>query len=113
MALWTIWCSAMTLAVGLAAEGPLAHHVEGPLALGDGPHAVVDPPASEAPLGQHLGPVLGTEEVVEGDPDLVVADVVVVPGVVHDLDPRGVPRHHEHAVGAHDDEDVGMAARHW
>ena len=53
------------LAVRLAAERPLAHHVEGQLALGDGAHRVVDATAAEAPLGEHLGAVLRAEQVVE------------------------------------------------
>ncbi len=74
------------LAVGLARERPLAHHVEGQLALGDGAHRVVDAAGRRDALGQHLGAVLGAEQVVEGHPDVAVDDVVVVPGLGHDLD---------------------------
>ena len=91
-------------------QGPLAHHVEGQRALGDGAHGVVDATATEAPLGEHLGAVLGAEQVVGGHPHVVVLDVVVVAGLGHDLDAWGVARHHEHAVGAHHEEDVGDPA---
>ena len=97
------------LAVRLAAEGPLAHHVEGELALGDRAHRVVDAPTAEAPLGEHLGAVLGAEEVVEGHPHLVVDDVVVVARLGQDLHARRLARHDEHAVGAHHEQDVGDA----
>ena len=98
------------LAVRLAAQGPLAHHVEGELALGDRAHGVVDATAAEAALGEHLGAVLRAEQVVEGDAHLVVDDVVVVAGLRLDLDAGRLARHDEHAVRAHDEEDVGDAA---
>ena len=101
------------LAVRLAAQRPLAHHVEGELALGDGAHRVVDAAAAEAPLGEHLGAVLGAEQVVERDADVVVDDVVVVAGLGLDLDARRLARHDEHAVRAHHEEDVGDPARRW
>ncbi len=67
-------------------------------------------PPPEAPLGQHLGTVLGAEEVIEGDAHLVVDDVVVVAGLGHDLDAGGLARHDVHAVRAHHEEDVGHPA---
>ena len=99
------------LAVRLAAERPLAHHVEGELALGDGAHRVVDAPAAEPPLREHLGAVLGPEQVVEGHAHVVVDDVVVGAGLGLDLDAGRLARHHEHAVGAHHEEDVGDPTR--
>jgi hypothetical protein len=63
--------------------------------------------AAEPALGQHLGSVFRSEQMVQRYPDLVVDDVVVVPRLRLDLDARRLPGHHEHAVGAHDEEDVG------
>ena len=42
-------------ALRLAAEGPLAHHVEGAAGQADGAHGVVDAPAAEAGLGDGEG----------------------------------------------------------
>ena len=98
------------LAVRLAAERPLAHHVEGELALGDGAHRVVDATAAEAALREHLGAVLRAEQVIERHPDVVVDDVVVVARLGHDLDAGRGPRHDEHAVRAHDEQQVGDTA---
>ena len=91
-------------------QRPLAHHVEGQLALGDGAHRVVDAPAAEPALGEHLGAVLRAEQVVERDAHVVVDDVVVVARLGLDLHARGLARHDEHAVRAHHEEDVGDAA---
>ena len=107
----TIWCSAMTLPCDSRLEGPLTHHVEGALALGDGPHGVVDPAATETALRQHLGAVLRAEQVVKGHPDVGVADVVVRGRVRHDLDARRLAGHDEDPVRAHHEEDVGTRAR--
>ena len=101
------------LAVRLAAQRPLAHHVEGELALRDRAHGVVDAPAAEPALREHLGAVFGAEQVVERDADVVVDDVVVVARLGLDLDARRVAGHDEHAVRAHHEEDVGDAARRW
>jgi hypothetical protein len=98
-------------AVRLAAERPLAHHVEGELALGDGAHGVVDAAAAETALGEDLGAVLRAEQVVQGNPDVAVDDVIVVPRLRHDLDTRGGAGHHEHAVGAHHEQQVGDPPR--
>ena len=94
-------------AVRLAAERPFAHHVEGELALGDSAHGVVDAAAAEAALGEYLGAVFRAEQVVRGYPDVTVDDVIVVPRLRHDLDARGGAGHHEHAVGAHHEQEVG------
>src|SRR5205085_826398 len=50
-------------------------------------------------------------EVVERDAHLVVDDVVVVPRLGLDLHTGRLARHDEHAVRAHDEEDVGDAPR--
>ncbi len=99
------------LAVRLAAQRPLAHHVECQLALRDGAHGVVDASAAEAPLRQHLGAVLWPEQVIEGHAHVAVDDVVVVARLRHDLHTGRLAGHHEHAVGAHHEEDVGDPAR--
>ena len=101
------------LAVRLAAQRPLAHHVERELALRDGAHRVVDAPAAEAALGEDLGAVLRAEQVVERDAHVVVDDVVVVARLGLDLDAGCLAGHDEHAVRAHDEEDVGDASRRW
>ena len=94
------------LTVRLAAQGPLAHHVERQFALGDGAHGVVDAAAAQAALGEHFGAVLGTEQVVHGNSDVVVDDVVVGAGLGLDLHAGRIAGHDEHAVGAHDEQDV-------
>ena len=99
------------LAVRLAAQRALAHHVEGELALRDRAHRVVDATAAEPALREHLGAVLGTEQVVERDAHVVVDDVVVVARLGLDLDAGRLARHDEHAVRAHHEEDVGDASR--
>ncbi len=71
---------------------------------------MVDATAAEPALGEHLGAVLGAEQVVERHADVVVDDVVVVARLGLDLDAGRVARHHEHAVRAHHEEDVGDAA---
>ena len=98
-------------AVRLAAERPLAHHVEGEVALGDRAHGVVDAAATETALGQYLGAVFRAEQVIRGHPDIAVDDVVVVPRLRHDLDAGSGAGHHEHAVGAHHEQQVGDPAR--
>ena len=70
-------------------------------------HRVVDATAAEPPLGEHLGTVLRTEQVVERHPDVLVDDVVVGARLRLDLDTRRLAGNHEHAVRAHDEEDVG------
>ena len=79
-------------------------------ALGDRAHRVVDAAATEATLGEHLGTVLGTEQMVERHAHVVVLDVVVVARHGHDLDARRLTGHDVHAVRAHHEEDVGDAA---
>ena len=70
---------------------------------------MVDATSAQTALGQDLGAVLRSQQVVEGNADVVVTDVVVSGRVVHYLYARRVARHDEHAVGAHDEEDVGAA----
>ena len=48
---------------------------------------------------------------VEGHAHVAVVDVIVVARLGHDLDTLSFARHDEHAVRAHDEEDVGDAAR--
>src|SRR5215211_1828599 len=57
-----------------------------------------------------LAPSSGPSRWSRGHPHLVVDDVVVVAWLGHDLDARRLTGHHEHAVGAHDEEDVGDTA---
>ena len=73
------------LAVRLTRQCPLAHHVEGQRALGDGAHRVVDAAAAESPLRQHPAAVFRPKQVVGRYPHVGVHDVVVVPGLGLDL----------------------------
>src|SRR3982074_775080 len=57
-----------------------------------------------SPLAPLSGPGGGG---VGGHAPVVVADVVVQDGIVHDLHARRLPRDHVHAVGAHHEDDVG------
>ena len=66
-------------ALGLAGQGPLAHHVEGLLAHPHGPHGVVDAAAAEPGLGDGEGLALAPEQALGREPDLVVVDEGVHP----------------------------------
>jgi hypothetical protein len=72
---------------------------------------VVDAPASEATLGENFCAVLRAEQVVGGDSHVGVDDVVVVARLGLDVDTGRLAGHDEHAVRAHDEEDVGDAPR--
>ena len=66
-------------ALGGAAQRPLAHHVEGPMAQPDGAHGVVHPPAAESGLGHREAPALLAEQRVGRQPHVVVVHERVVP----------------------------------
>ena len=61
-------------ALGVARQGPLAHHVERLLAHPHGAHGVVDAPAPEPGLGDGEGLALPAEQALGGHPHLVVVD---------------------------------------
>ena len=88
---WTIWCSPMIRPCDSRLSARSHIMSKASVALGDGAHGVVDPAAAQAALGEYLGPVLGSEQMVEGYADLVVDDVVVVAGLGLDLDARAYP----------------------
>ncbi len=95
------------LALGAARQRPLAHHVEGALALAHHPHGVVHAAAAEPGLGDLEALARRPQHRVERHPDLVVADValgalVQVVTLVHrrdvadDLNAGGLGRNDEH-----------------
>ncbi len=104
----------------LPAEGPLAHHVEGPVAHADRAHGVVDAAAAEAGLGDGERLALAAEQRVERHPHVLVVDEGVAAlllglaaeaEVAHDLHAGRVGRDQEHRhalVGAH----VGVGHHH-
>ena len=57
-----------------------------------------------------LAPSSGPSRWSSGNAHVAVDDVVVVAGLGLDVDTRRVARHDEHAVRAHDEEDVGDAS---
>ena len=71
---------------------------------------MVDTAAAEPPLGEHLGAVLGAEQVIKRDANVVVDDVVVVAGFGLDLHAGRLAGNDEHAVRAHHEEDVRHSA---
>ena len=118
------------LALRAAGQRPLAHHVEGALALADHPHGVVHPAAAKPGLCDLEAFARRPEHRVERHPDLVVADVALgaliqVVALVHgrdvadDLHPGRLGRDDEHrhplvrpGVGVghhHHDEERGIA----
>ena len=62
--------------------GPGDHQVEGPLRHADGPHAVVDAARPEPGLGDHVAVALVGEQVRDGHPDVVEADLAVPAAVL-------------------------------
>ena len=70
---------------------------------------MVDAPAAESPLREYLRAVFRTEQVVGGNANVAVDDVVVRAGFGLDLDARRFARYDEHAVRAHHEQDVGDA----
>ena len=107
-------------ALRLAAERPLAHHVERLLRHADGAHGVVDAAAAEAGLGDGERLTLTAEQRVLGHPHVVVVDervralvhrLAAEADVAHDVHAGRVGRHEEHRhalVRAH----VGVGHRH-
>ena len=59
---WTRLLVGQGAVPGLAAEGPLAHHVERLLGHAHGAHGVVDPATAEAGLGDGEGLALAAQE---------------------------------------------------
>ena len=89
----------------LAAQRPLAHHVERLLGQADRPHGVVDPAAAQTGLGDHKRLAFPAEHGVRRDPDVLVVDqgvgalverLAVQAHVAHDVHARSVGRHQEH-----------------
>jgi hypothetical protein len=98
------------LAERRAALGALDRHLERGLGDADRPHAVMDAAGSEATLGDLEAAALTEEDRRLGHAHVVVHDLgVTVRGIVvaehvqhlHDLDARGVARHHDTVAGEH------------
>src|ERR1039457_601135 len=67
----------------------------------------MDAASAQTALRPHPGAVLGSQQVVGWHADLVIANVIVQRGVLGYLYPWRLARHHEHAVDAHHEDDVG------
>jgi hypothetical protein len=70
---------------------------------------MVDTATAEATLGEYFCAIFRTKEMVGGDADVVVFDVVVVTRLGHDLDAWSIAGDNVHPVCTHDEEDVGHA----
>ena len=105
---------------GLAAQHPLAHHVDRLLGQADRAHGMVDPASAEAGLSDDEGLPFTAEQRRVGHPHVVVVDegvtalalaFAVQSDVAHDVDAGSVGGHQEHrhaAICA----DVGVGHHH-
>ncbi|GGN80869.1 hypothetical protein GCM10011610_30650 [Nocardia rhizosphaerihabitans] len=101
----------------LPRDGAFAHHVEGLAYQGDSAHGVMHTSAAEACLGHRERTALGTEQMVDGHPDVGVSDIALVVAeavyrdIAHDLEPGRARGHEEHRhalIGT----DLGVGDRH-
>ena len=94
------------LAEGDPARHPPAHQLEGPLGHADAAHAVVDAARAEAGLGDGEAAALLAEQVGDGHPHVVEADLAVAlrsvvaehRQVAHDGHAGRVQRHEDHRL---------------
>ena len=97
------------LAMTLATQCTLAHHVKGTLALSNGAHGVVNTATAESTLRQNLGSIFWSEQVIKWNTNVFVNNVIVSAWVVLDFNTRSLSRNNEYSIGAHHKQNVSVA----